>query len=180
MVIASAKLQNLRLGPVLHAAGFREEGAPRVHAWRTNNHLRIGRHVPGGNRRYDLADAARLFLMYSLSERYTVPAQPAVDLVNQAFEQIEQLAECHYRMIDTGEQIEVKRWAIEVYSTDGSLRPEIELEEVLAQSDAYSDLYIRPPRIRLYRFVEAAREKLASAIGIHELLATLGEPSEAI
>lgn len=165
-MIESVDLQHLRLGPIMKAAAFPDAEASKIHAWRNRNGLRLGVDMGAGNRRYDLGDAARLLLMRQVTEQLLMPAQAAVDLVNAAHKTITLLAGHEYYVIDFLKQVpDVGDWAIDVHRADGSLRPEIRDESVLAKSDADLSVAIRPARVRLNRIVEWARNGLIDAVG---------------
>jgi hypothetical protein len=163
-MVRSFQLQRLRLAPVVRAACVKEGTA---HAWRTRNGLVLGNDgVQGGNRRYDLADAARLTLMRFLTERLAMGAQTAAMVTNSAVQKIALLAMHEFYRIDYPEfprrAEEPDRYWMVLDRLDGTHPPEFFLEDHLAQLNRERILEVR---VQLNDLVEYARDSLVSAVG---------------
>lgn len=163
-MVKSQHLQNLRFGPIAKAAMVKEGTA---HAWRAKNGLVLGREsATGGNRRYDLGDAARLMLMRFLTERLAMGAQAAAMVTNSAISKIALLAMHEFYRIDYP-QIPRKvdgadRYWMVLDRLDGTHPPEFFLEEQLLQLNRERILEVR---VQLNELVEYARDNLVNAIG---------------
>lgn len=154
------RFTGLRAGFVTAAARVKDG---TVRAWRLNNGLKVGDGGEGEQRRYSLADAARLTLMKALTEDFAMSAASAAFLVNMAHQRIGLLGHLAMYRLDHPEQGAPAVQSIMVAaSTDGTKPPEFFLPEELAGLDRRRSHELR---IDLGLCLESALDMLIIATG---------------
>lgn len=127
-MLTSNHFRNLRAGPVVQAGRMNDA---TVRGLVAKHGLRLGDRDArdAGNPRYDLADAARLFVLHILMKKIGMAASAAVMAVNEAYDQLKLIAERELEAIDTGEAPDCPRYLLSfsAMSIDTDTRPDVML-----------------------------------------------------
>jgi len=162
IAMKSDNMRNLLGGPLYDAASPVKGGT--VRAWVANNELRLGdrEERDAGKPRYDMADVARLLLMYWLTSRQAMSAQVAADMTNAAWQHIAVLSDIELAAMDVGGAPQMPRYILSFDRVDGMHRPTI---AHYSQSN-HPRGPIMETRIELRELVRMARDRLCMVVGV--------------
>lgn len=165
----SDDLRNLRVGPILKATGMNGatiRGLVALHG------LRLGDrdNRDSGAPRYDLADCARLTLLFILMKNIKMPGGPAVFAVNKVYGEISEIAEAELAAIDSQSVAACPRY---IMTLTGLLTEQEMAPQVMLHSSFGARLKREQPRgdlceivTELREVVRFARDRLASVVGV--------------
>lgn len=167
-MITANELRNLRAGPVVRAGRMNDA---TIRGLIANHELKLGdrERREGGNPRYDLADCARVFLLYILTKKLRMSSEPAVWAVNKAHRYLELIAQRELAAIDSGEAPDCPRYELRLsaMSLDAETDPEIRL---YSDPAAVADRESNRGRwceivVDLREIVRGARNQLVNELG---------------
>lgn len=166
----SSAFQNLRAGPVVRAGGFGLKDAT-IRKWVSQGLKLADRETRDtGAPRYDLADAARLFMLDQLTRRARMDSAPAIRAVNCAWTHLALIASHELDALDDPTDAPATpRYELQMLdATENASDPVILLvgsEEYIAQRQADRGLWLSIT-MDLREIVREARNRLAIELGV--------------
>ena len=167
-MLMSDHLRHLRAGPIMAAGRMKDVTVRRLIA---AHDLKLGDRGEreSGNPRYDLADAARVFMLHILMMKIGMSGEAATWIVNRAHEHVALIAEAELAAITSGSAPDCPRFELRLpaMALDVPTDPEIRLH---SDPDAIADRESNRGRwceivMDLREIVRGARDALVAELG---------------